>query len=94
MLEIDENFKPVRLQAVDGLPRHKQIFVGRRLQRPLHIEQARLDDHHCGGNAALVAEDEFHIGPFFHLGAAAARAAEERQPHCSGVDGVERGGQV
>ncbi len=72
----------------------QQIFFGRGFERPLHVEQARLDHHHGDGNAALVADDELDIGPVFDLGAAAARAAEERQLHCAGVDGVERGGQI
>ena len=87
VLEIDDHFEAVRLQAVDGLPRHQQIFFGRGFERALHVEQARLDHDDGDGNAALVAEDELHVGPLFDLGAAAARAAKESQLHGAGIDG-------
>ena len=41
------------VQAVDGLPRHEQIFFRRRSERPLHIEQPRLHHHHRDGNRRL-----------------------------------------
>ncbi len=94
VLEIDENFEAVLLQAVDGLPRHEQILFGRCFERAFHVEQPRLDDDDRGGNPVLVAEDELHIGPILDLGTAAARAPEESQPHGAGVDGFERAGEV
>ena len=63
----------------------QQIFFGRGFKRALHIEQARLDHDDGGGNAALVAQDELHVGPLLDLGAAAARAAEEGQLHGAGI---------
>ncbi len=77
MLEIDEDFKPVLLQAVDGLPDHKQIFFERGFKRALHIEQARFDDDDGGRNAVLVADDELQVGPVFNFHATAARTAEQ-----------------
>ena len=94
VLEIDDHLKAVRLQVVDGLPRHAQIFFRAHAERALDIEQPRLDHDDRNGNAPLVAQDELHIGPIFNLGAASARAPEEGQLHRAGIDIGESAGQV
>ena len=86
VLEIDEDFKAVLLQIVDGLPRHQQIFFGRGFERAHHVEQPRLNNDHRGGNAALVADDKIDVGPVFNFRPAAARAAEKRELHRAGID--------
>ena len=85
VLKIDENFKALLLQAVDGLAHHEQIFFKGGLERALHVEQARLDDDHCGRDALLVADDEFDVGPFFNFCPAAPRTAEESETEVAGV---------
>ena len=94
MLKVDDDLEAVVLQAIDGLPRHAQIFFGRGLKGFLDIEQPRFDHHHGNGNAPLVAHDELHVGPLLDLGAAAAGAAKKGQLHGACVGRCKAGGQV
>ena len=63
-------------------------------ERAFHIEQARLDDDHSDGNAALVAHDELQIGPSLRP-SRRGRACGRRAPASSvGIDGSESRGQI
>ena len=94
VLEIDEDFKAVLLQKIDGLAHHEQIFFESGFERALHVEQTRLDDDHGGGDAVLVADDELDIRPILDFRTAAARTPEECEAHGAGVDGFESRGQI
>ena len=94
VLEIDQDFKAMVLEAGDSVPGHAEIFVGRGFEGALHVEEARFDHHHGGGNALLVADHEVDVGPVLHFRAGRAGPAEKRQFHRSGVDAVERGREI
>ena len=94
VLKIDDDFQAVVLQAGDGFMRHEQVFFWRGFEGANDIEQPGFDDENGNGDAPLSGYDEFHVGPFADACAAAAGSAEEGQLHCTGVDGIESGGEA
>ncbi len=94
VLEVDDDFQAVVLEAGDGLPGHEQVFFGRGFEGLEDVEEAGLDDQDGDRDAVLAGDDELDVCPVLDAGATAAGTAEEGQLHCSGVGGIERGGEA
>ena len=86
VLEVDNDFKAVVLQALNRLRNHEQIFFRRSLQRLCNIEQSGLDHHHRDRDTLPVGDDEFYVGPFLDVCAAPAGPAEQGEIHAAGID--------
>ena len=91
---VDNDLESFLLQAVDGLPRHAQVFFGRSFEGLGDIKKPGFDDDDSDGDTSFVAQDELHIGPFFDLGVAAACSSEESELHGPGVDRRQCAGEI
>jgi hypothetical protein len=94
VFKVYDYFKAVVMETLDGLEGHEQILFRRCFQGFGHIQKPGFDDDNCNRNAPFVANNKLHVAPFLHLGATAARSAEQSQFHGSGVDGRKGTRQV
>ena len=83
----------LRLQVVDGLPRHQEIFIGSGFERTLDVEQPRLDDDYCYGNAAPVVRMNCRSGQSSTF-APRPRVRPKAPAAFVGIDRSERTGEI
>ena len=94
VLQIDDHFQAVVVQAGDGFAGHEEVFFRRSLQRHQDIEQPGFDDDDGHGNPPFVPHHELYVGPLLDFGTAAAGSAEQGQFHGPGIDRVQSGRQI